>query len=154
MSVWNEKGYSDFQALKPKVDDLMAWELGNEFDSLPPTSQQTNDLLNIEELRETIRLAEHQLLQYKMQLCRLILGHYRSLNALFNETEKTVGMAPRFDGFDRPVSCSNSTDCLSCSDEDSPSSEFVPANFTTHVVRENDILTVYCGNVHASVTLD
>ncbi|KAJ3758899.1 hypothetical protein EV360DRAFT_69932 [Lentinula raphanica] len=109
MSVWNDKGYSDFQALKPKVDDLIAWELGNEFDSLPPTSQQTNDFLNIEELRETIRLAKHQLLQYKMQLCWLILGHYHSLNALFNETKKTVGMAPRFDGFNRPVSCSNST---------------------------------------------
>ncbi|KAJ3834117.1 hypothetical protein F5878DRAFT_665050 [Lentinula raphanica] len=139
MSVYNER---DFQYLQPKLDELMAWDIGNEFESVPPTQQQTNDLLNIAELRETIRLAEHQLIQHKLQLCRLLFEHYRSLNSFLNEAEKTVDVTPRFDG---PVSCPHSSD--------SSVSDFLP-DFTTHVVRENDILTVYCGNVHASVTLD
>ncbi|KAJ3831936.1 hypothetical protein F5878DRAFT_667032 [Lentinula raphanica] len=149
MLNWKEK---DLQAVSPKLDELMSWNLEHEFESLSLAQQQTSHLLNITELRDTIRLTEQQLVKQKLQLIRLFYEHYRTVDAVLDKSGTTVGSMPA--KLDHPVPCSKSTDNLLCSDEDSFVSEYVPQRFATRVVRENEKLTVYCGNAKASVTLD
>ncbi|KAJ3776810.1 hypothetical protein FB446DRAFT_720354 [Lentinula raphanica] len=188
MSFQNKKGYPDYQTIQPMLNDFMTCDLVNEFESLLPQAIEqldTSRLLNIAELRESIRLTEHQLVKQKLQLVRLLFEHYRTIDAFFNEAEKKaqagsttlagptssrfyyedVPTVPRSehgpmstgdsalipDHHDHTMSCSSGHNS-----EPSDMSEAIreSRNLTTRVERVGDIVTVYCGDAQASVTLD
>ncbi|KAJ3821370.1 hypothetical protein F5880DRAFT_1614744 [Lentinula raphanica] len=114
----------DLQAVSPKLDELMSWNLEHEFESLSLAQNQTSHLLNIAEVRDTIRLTEQQLVKQKLQLIRLLYEHYRTVDAVLDKSGTTVN---------DDMSCSKGSDNLSCSDEDSYVSEYVPQRFATRV---------------------
>ncbi|KAJ3828821.1 hypothetical protein F5880DRAFT_752839 [Lentinula raphanica] len=202
MSFQNKKGYPDYQTIQPMLNDFMTCDLVNEFvrgshyrltccfnelfqqESLPPQAIEqldTSRILNIAELRESIRLTEHQLVKQKLQLLRLLFEHYRTIDASFNEAEKKaqagsttlagptssrfyyedVPAVPRSehgpmstgdsDHHDHTMSCSSGHNS-----EPSDMSEAIreSRNLTTRVERVGDIVTVYCGDAQASITLD
>ncbi|KAJ3722507.1 hypothetical protein C8R42DRAFT_720875 [Lentinula raphanica] len=113
----------DLQPVSPKLNELMSWNLENEFESLSLAQNQTSHLLNIAEVRDTIRLTEQQLVKQKLQLIRLLYEHYRTVDAVLDKSGTTVDM-----------SCSKGSDNLSCSDEDSYVSEYVPQRLATRVL--------------------
>ncbi|KAJ3963903.1 hypothetical protein EV361DRAFT_874454, partial [Lentinula raphanica] len=80
MPIWKEK---NLQAVSPKLDELMSWNLEHEFN-------QTSHLLNIAEVRDTIRLTEQQLVKQKLQLIRLLYEHYRTVDAVLDKSGTTV----------------------------------------------------------------
>ncbi|KAJ3761224.1 hypothetical protein EV360DRAFT_68036 [Lentinula raphanica] len=155
------------------LNDFMTCDLVNEFESLPPQAIEqldTSRLLNIAELGESIRLTEHQLVKQKLQLVRLLFEHYRTIDALFNEAEKkaqagsTTLAGPtssRFYYEDVPTVPRSEHGPMSTGDSVviTPSLVTCPKRFervdlTTRVERVGDIVTVYCGDAQASITLD